>query len=312
MELDGVTALEILKQTRQLIVARFDRTGRFLEGNLGFCEYFHSLLVDGVQWGDLFMGELPCLETVTSDIPIEGETFMLCSRLGGIISSSVRCSGDEFLYCGEVMDVQDKQLIEEISQLSNEMNHLMSQLRKERQQLQIANKKIADISRRDTLTGVYNRRAFLELASPKISFCHRHDIDISLLFMDLDHFKSVNDTWGHQVGDALLTSFTSAVSGTIREEDIFARFGGEEFVLLLPSQDEVGASVVANRVVSLCREIELDGVDRRHTVSVGVAQLEKESTLDELLKNSDSACYYSKEHGRDRVSLASHLLYTNE
>lgn len=296
----------ILAHSRQLISARFSMEGQFIEGNEGFCEYFKGLLQDGACWNSLFMAELP--QNVDESEYLEfREANILCSRMGGAISSRILFEKSSFFYIGEVMDVGDKQLIEEIADISNEMSGLMSQLRKERRQLKAANAKIQELSRRDPLTGIYNRRAFMEMASQKCSFCRRYDFTLSMLYMDLDHFKSVNDTWGHDTGDVLLKAFTDAVTSTVREEDIFARLGGEEFVLLLPSQNEQGALNVAERVLELCRDVQISGIERYNTVSIGVAEYSPEMTLEELIASSDTACYYSKENGRDRVTAASLL-----
>lgn len=307
MNISNEFAQKILQKSRRLILARFSLDGQFLEGNYGFVEHFHSLLSKVPQWAELFMSDLPLKEVRVQTEGEINETDILCSRLGGAISSTIIFETDSFLFIGEVMDVGDKQLIEEIAQISNEMSGLMSQLRKERRQLKAANAKIKELSRRDPLTGIYNRRAFMEMATQKLSFCRRHDFSISMLYMDLDHFKSVNDTWGHDTGDLLLKSFTDSVSETIREEDIFARLGGEEFALLLPSQDEDGALHVAERILNLCRQIEVSGVDRYNSVSIGVAEFASGFSLEELITISDSACYYSKENGRDRVTAASLL-----
>jgi len=156
----------------------------------------------------------------------------------------------------------------------------------------------------DHLTGLANRRAFFEAAELEIQRWTRAPRPLSLVMVDADLFKSVNDQHGHAAGDAVLRHLAAGLLSTFRAMDVVARIGGEEFVVLLPGTTLEGAEMVAER---LCRNIaqqvvDVDGVAIRYTVSAGVAEMEPGvAGLDALVKRADMALYSAKTHGRNRV-----------
>ena len=162
----------------------------------------------------------------------------------------------------------------------------------------------------DPLTKAYNRRYFMEAAEQEIYRVRRYGHPFALLSMDLDRFKSINDTHGHAGGDETLRRFVAAVSGIIRANDVLARLGGEEFCVLLPDTDSEGALAIAERIRSEIEAIRVvwSGTAFGFTTSVGVAVWEPGSngegdcpTLDTLLKTSDEALYRAKHGGRNQV-----------
>jgi diguanylate cyclase (GGDEF)-like protein len=159
----------------------------------------------------------------------------------------------------------------------------------------------------DPLTGVYNRRTFQELSARQLSRCRRERIPVALLILDLDHFKSVNDTYGHLAGDDVLKAFSQLVSGCLRKEDLLARYGGEEFVILLPGTPEHAAVALAERVRDLVAATPLPAAGRllRLGVSVGVAAEAGEAVLSigAMLARADQALYTAKAQGRNRVTV---------
>ncbi len=157
----------------------------------------------------------------------------------------------------------------------------------------------------DGLTGVFNRRSFTEEAERQFAIAQRHDRPLAVLMIDADHFKSVNDTHGHDVGDVVLKALAATIGGRLRETDVLGRLGGEEFAVLLPETDPDGAARMAWTVVEAVRQVRvpLSG-DRAlgFTVSVGVAsRTAAEASFGGLLKQSDTALYQAKQGGRDRV-----------
>jgi len=156
----------------------------------------------------------------------------------------------------------------------------------------------------DHLTGLANRRAFFEAAAHALQRCTRAELPLSVVAFDADHFKSVNDSHGHAAGDAVLRHLAAGLSATFRATDIVARFGGEEFVVLLSGTSIDEAQAIAQR---LCRHVAakpvtVDGVSIRYTVSAGVAAMESGvAGLDELIKRADAAMYSAKANGRNRV-----------
>jgi diguanylate cyclase (GGDEF)-like protein/PAS domain S-box-containing protein len=156
----------------------------------------------------------------------------------------------------------------------------------------------------DHLTGLANRRTFFEAAQRELERWQRAPRELSLIIFDADHFKQINDTWGHPAGDAVLRDFAAAMTAIFREADIVARLGGEEFVAMLPSTGHAGASIVATRLLRLveAQTVVVDGNAIRYTVSAGVATMEPAICgLDALIKRADVALYEAKRRGRNRV-----------
>jgi diguanylate cyclase (GGDEF)-like protein/PAS domain S-box-containing protein len=162
----------------------------------------------------------------------------------------------------------------------------------------------------DSLTGAANRRHFVELAQRERERSLRSGAPLSLCLFDADHFKSVNDQYGHVAGDQVLTAMAEAARSALRVSDVLGRLGGEEFAVLLPDTDLAGALVVAERVRAAVAatevqsgEVRANDVPRsvRVTVSVGVAERRSDETFEALLKRADRAQYAAKDLGRDQV-----------
>ena len=156
----------------------------------------------------------------------------------------------------------------------------------------------------DHLTGLANRRAFFEAAESELERWSRTRSPLSLIVIDADHFKVVNDTYGHHAGDAVLRHLAAGIAAASRTMDFVARFGGEEFVVLLPSTDLAGAGVVARRILNsvAAQVVEVDGKRICYTVSAGIAMMEPDSGgLDTMMKRADAALYVAKANGRNRV-----------
>ncbi len=163
---------------------------------------------------------------------------------------------------------------------------------------------LARMANTDVLTGQPNRRLFMTEGARQLTLARRHHHPLSLMILDADHFKRINDQYGHAAGDAVLRSLSSAPSSVLRRSDVFARFGGEEFAVLLPETDHAGALEVGERLLEAFRATTTEyGGERLHvTVSIGLAELAPGDTdLEALLHRADSALYRAKEDGRDRL-----------
>lgn len=172
-------------------------------------------------------------------------------------------------------------------------------------ELEEANVRLERLATIDSLTETLNRRRFLELAAQEVNRARRHERPLAALLFDLDHFKAVNDTYGHAVGDLTLRAAAAAAQGALRASDVLARYGGEEFVALLPETDLAGAMAVAERlrVAIAASAIDADGARFSVTASVGVAQWQGEETsLEPALARADEALYVAKRSGRNKIS----------
>lgn len=161
---------------------------------------------------------------------------------------------------------------------------------------------IITMMRTDPLTGLANRRFFLEMLDKAISFAARHQQSFSLVMADLDLFKAINDNFGHKAGDQALKAFAGLLEGSVRQEDLPSRFGGEEFILLLPATELKEAAVLAERIRQSLENLDIAGINRRTTGSFGVTQFQKGDTADAFIKRVDEALYRSKNQGRNVVS----------
>jgi len=175
--------------------------------------------------------------------------------------------------------------------------------------LQKSLEEIKQLSIRDPLTGMFNRGYLDQHLPNEIRRADRYVHDFSLIMMDLDHFKKINDTWGHQAGDAVLQQCSRIIAGTIRREvDWVARYGGEEFVLVLPETDQAGCSVVAERLRNLIATTPcaFRGKNLSITASFGTLSRSASDTpnavsADTMLHTADQCLYQAKASGRNRV-----------
>jgi len=177
----------------------------------------------------------------------------------------------------------------------------------------IFQKQMYESSVRDALTGAFNRKHFDERISSEMSFALRHRSPVSLLMFDLDHFKKINDTFGHQAGDQVLITVARVIFENLRQEDIFARYGGEEFVVIARGIDNEGAKSLGERLRCLVEEIKITSPKGERiplTVSIGVCTVPGglEASPTELISQADKLLYRAKEGGRNRVEASDIVL----
>jgi diguanylate cyclase (GGDEF)-like protein len=170
-----------------------------------------------------------------------------------------------------------------------------------------ARQELERLASTDPLTGVYNRRRLLELAGDAFYRFKRYSRPFSILLMDMDGFKMVNDTFGHQQGDQVLIQFSQMVCLEKRAADALGRMGGDEFCLVLPETPPQSASVMAQRILSHCCKLEPNGnaLDVNVTVSIGVSQvLPEDTSIDHVFSRADAALYLAKNNGRNRCEIS--------
>jgi len=193
--------------------------------------------------------------------------------------------------------------ITESKQYERRLEDAQRKLRQQQEMLQEVNNRLADLASLDALTQLRNRRAFEERLEDEVRRARRHGVALSLVLLDVDHFKSYNDTFGHPRGDEVLRAIGRTLRRTIRATDCAARYGGEEFAVILPNTDRDGAATAAESI-----RLAIAGAaweDRAITASIGVATFGPDAgTTDALIDAADRALYRSKQQGRDRVTLA--------
>ncbi len=187
---------------------------------------------------------------------------------------------------------------------SDEMGRIATSLTTAIQRMKTDRDQIERLATTDALTGLTNRRAFSETVALELSRARRYGFRLALLLFDLDHFKKINDRFGHAAGDLVLSRVGQLIHGQIRTSDIAARWGGEEFVVALPHVGIDGAAVVAARIRIACQDLEITtdkGQRIPITISIGVAEMTREDTLHSLAERADHAMYKAKREGRNRV-----------
>jgi diguanylate cyclase (GGDEF)-like protein len=166
--------------------------------------------------------------------------------------------------------------------------------------------RLSALSQKDPLTGAYNRRYFDEQSRIECARSHRYSQSLAILMIDLDKFKQVNDTHGHAAGDEVLKAIVQISGAALRKSDVLARFGGEEFVVLLPHADIKEATMLAERLRKAIEtnEIKTEDLTLHVTVSIGVSTLAaNESDITDMLSRADHAMYNAKNHGRNRAEV---------
>ena len=155
----------------------------------------------------------------------------------------------------------------------------------------------------DSLTNIYNRRKLIELAEIELSRFNRHNYIFSILMLDIDNFKTINDTYGHDVGDDVLVKLSKLIDKETRGTDHFARWGGEEFIILSPDSDLEGRKILAEKIVNLIRHYNFE-IAGNITISLGIgSSKENDITIDEIIKRADQALYIAKHSGKDQFKI---------
>jgi len=204
----------------------------------------------------------------------------------------------------------DNELFTHFVQLVKEYQHLLRSFRQVtrlsdgyQKNLIDTNEYLNKVSRQDPLTGMSNRRDMMSRLSNELKRSARYKYPVSTILIDIDHFKRVNDTYGHGVGDRVLIALAKILNNGIRDTDSAARWGGEEFLICLPHTFCKDAEKVAEKLrLSVAESCVINDEEQiAITISAGVAEHQRESSMDDLIRSADDALYKAKEKGRNRV-----------
>ena len=170
--------------------------------------------------------------------------------------------------------------------------------------LELANVNLEYLASHDPLTNTYNRREFISRSQAEFAKAGRYKRPLSVIMIDIDDFKAINDHYGHQAGDQTLSQLVGVFQKSVRESDILGRIGGEEFAICCPESDLEGSYLVAERLRKSCEQVEVDTGETsvKVTISAGVAQMsEEDKRLDDMINRADHLLYEAKKQGKNRV-----------
>ncbi len=222
---------------------------------------------------------------------------------GSPFSCQIIREDDWYLLAGRPQLPEREEYFEKLTKLNNELVNKARELTKKNVELEKARSRIEELLRTDDLTGISNRRAFMEFFEKIFSLSRRHSSSLSLVMIDLDNFKEINDSFGHQTGDKVLIKTGELLADNVRQEDMAARIGGDEFSVLLPETSQKEAVDFARRLRVKIEEIKLEGVSHRLSASFGVAELGEEESRKEFMQRADENLYKAKNSGKDGVGI---------
>ena len=288
-----------------VVIAEFDPAGQLLHGNAGL-----QRITAGQPMSLWQLITQPNFDTVLG-APADSAGVIYAGLLTAHSSSgamltltgAIRRHADRIhLVAGYDMD-EVEALSDSMLALNEDLNQAYRELARSKQAVEAREAEILRLSLTDALTGVGNRRMLDEVLAREVQRSRRHGDPLSLTILDIDHFKRVNDTWGHDTGDRVLRETGAVLKQTMRLSDIATRMGGEEFVLLLPATGLEEALVCAERLRRAMAAHDF-GLSSAVTASFGVATLATSEAGPALLARADSGLYQAKGQGRNRVMAA--------
>lgn len=259
-------------------------------------------LLDATVDHFVFSENAPFVESLWPDSPQELWMRLLVASLFIALSLYARMLLKNEARARQALAAHQSELEAAIAARTRELQDNYRALQEEMAQRQHAQAQLELLATTDPLTRLYNRRKFEELLSHELERCRRHTSDFAVILFDVDHFKRVNDQHGHDVGDAVLEFFADIVRAQLRKSDVVARWGGEEFIALVPDADADTALAIADK---LRRTVQAGQFPRQQKVSIslGISLARRTDTIASLIKRADEALYRAKQEGRNRVIL---------
>lgn len=287
-------------------VALIATDGRLIKANAGFDRLIHAdtpapenVADNFIQpaWQTLIGTHAPEDQPVYVGVINIGPPNGYCHSLLGMVQRR----GSHLLFVGE-HDIHELEALNtQVIKLNEQMAEMQRELARSNRQLKASEARFKSLSITDPLTGLANRRHLEEQINGAIERAQRYGETFSLILADIDHFKHINDDHGHDIGDHALSTFARLLHGQIRDCDLAARVGGEEFVLLLPRAELSAATQSAERLRVETSRMRVTGLATAITASFGVTRYQAGDNIHTLLKRVDQALYAAKNGGRDRV-----------
>jgi len=215
----------------------------------------------------------------------------------------LRSAIKDYVESHESESLEQLSIYDQISRLNNELVNLQRDLMKKNNELERLNRTIQMLATTDMLTGQNNRMGFFDKGEQQVAQAMRYHRPLSAMMFDVDQFKTINDTYGHLVGDKALAELAARCHSALRKVDILGRYGGDEFVILLPETASAGARVVAERIrQAVSQPLQIADRTLTVTISIGIAELDlKDGDLETLLQHADRALYAAKNAGRNCI-----------
>lgn len=294
----------------------FDRIARLIRLSLGVETGIVSLMDGHRQWYKAVEGspnkEVPLQETFCKELLAGGDALTVHDASADARFSDnphVTADGGVRFYCGVPLRTKDGHIIGSLCAIDPNVRSKGGSevaILAELAQIAMNELELRQLATVDSLTGAASRRSFKDDARKYVALARRHRSALSVVSFDLDHFKVINDTYGHAAGDQVLSSVARSAAGLLRQSDILGRLGGEEFAVLLPQTDGAHAFDVAEKLRAAFRALKFPGSHPPISVSAsfGVATLDPGSDdIDSLLQKADEALYDAKRSGRNRTSI---------
>lgn len=302
--------LQCLDSLVAVVVARISENGQLLQANRGCGRLLNipdDKLLPGLDVRNFFIQPTFAqllAASVKAECPIYegiinvGDINTACRSLIGVVHRT----GNQLLIVGEYDVAEMEMLNAQVIELNEQLTVTQRELARSHRKLQESETSLRTQSLKDPLTGLANRRCLMDFLQNSMERYKRYQEPFSVIMIDIDFFKQVNDDFGHDVGDEVLLAFSALTQSVIRNVDLVARLGGEEFIIVLPQTSLEGAMTKAEQLRAAIGKFDFGSIQRGITASFGVAEYQSSDNVSILLKQVDMAMYASKNGGRNRVT----------
>ena len=302
---------KLLVDIVDIVIVIMDKDLRVLEYNRAFADMiaYSAREIIGLDLHELLENDMGLKlpgqgELKEQNLKFRNEIIRNEKMIGFPLKCYIISESEWYLLAGRHQLPERDEFFQKLTKLNNELVNKTRELTKKNVELEKTRARIEELLRTDELTGISNRRAFMEFYEKFYSLSRRHSSLLSMVMIDLDNFKEINDTYGHNAGDEVLKKIGELLAENIRQEDMAARIGGDEFNILLPETSLEKAAEFAERLRVKIDQLDLDDISHKLSASFGVVELDEDESKDELLQRADENLYHAKETGKDRIDIS--------